>query len=554
MKKHQKNSIALALIVGVAASTSWTVHHFHRQGHVDVIAAQAMDMTRMRPPVGAAPVAVATVRVGDMDDSVTYTGSVEAYNEQDVSPRITGTVLSLPVYPGDSVRAGQLLAQLDSAAVSEQTAQANAEAHAAQMGEQVAHLTHHLHHSAALNQANSQLAAAQQSVSDAQDAAEADEAAVVDALAEVRSVTANAEYWRAELAREKQLADAGAVSRAEYQNEQAQAQAASAAVDQGEAKVTQARATERAAQAGVIEANRQVDVARAGVQMAIADITVADSQAQEAGATAVGAEAAAREAAVVQSYTRITSPVNGVVIVRPIAPGTLVQPGTVLLKIAEIDQVRVQANVAVTDLAGIHVCRPVRIVPQDGGPAIDAHVTSVFPSVDTDTRTGIVEAVIPNPGHRLLPGAYVAMRIVKHTDRNSLLVPADAVVTQGGQSTVWTIRAESGPTTAHQVIVQVAGTDGASAEVVSGHLGRGDKVVVRGLAGLSEGERVVATDWGPNGPISLPVAVAGPTLYRCEKCGMTYSEADARKNHFVDPMDGGKLVPVTAGSNPDDRL
>jgi hypothetical protein len=42
-----------------------------------------------------------------------------------------------------------------------------------------------------------------------------------------------------------------------------------------------------------------------------------------------------------------------------------------------------------------------------------------------------------------------------------------------------------------------------------------------------------------------PVAA---TKYECVKCHMQYSAADAKKANFVDPMDGGKLVPlVTAG-------
>jgi hypothetical protein len=84
---------------------------------------------------------------------------------------------------------------------------------------------------------------------------------------------------------------------------------------------------------------------------------------------------------------------------------------------------------------------------------------------------------------------------------------------------------------------------------VGGGLHPGDLVVTRGQAGLTEGARLVQTAWGPDGPKSLPTAAAaspGLRVYRCEKCGMTYSEADARRNQFIDPMDGGKLIPVEA--------
>jgi len=131
-----------------------------------------------------------------------------------------------------------------------------------------------------------------------------------------------------------------------------------------------------------------------------------------------------------QGYSRITSPFGGVVTARPVAPGTLVQPGTVILKIAEIDRVRVQANVAVADLAGVRVGSPVAITVQgDGsGRTLAARVSSVFPLASDQTRTATVEAVVPNPGNRLLPGAFVTMQITNGTVSDKLLVPASAIV------------------------------------------------------------------------------------------------------------------------------
>jgi len=593
-----KNLIALTAIVLVFAGTSWAVQHYHRPGQLDVISAQAMDMSQMRPPSGAAPVALASVRQGSLADTVTYTGTVAAYNEQDISPRITGTLVSLPVYPGDPVRAGQLVAQLDTSQVGPQAAQAAAQARQAQFGAQVAQTTHDQRSRAALEQASAQVEAAQQGVSDAQAQAQANQDAIADAQAGIRSAQANADYWKTEIVREKHLTDAGAVSQQEYQNELSQTQAASAAVSQAQAKVSQARATAASARAKTRMARRQVAAAQAGVRMAQADIAVAQGQAQQAEAGASAAQAASQTAEVQQGYSRITSPFDGVVTARPVAPGTLVQPGMVLLKVAEIDRVRVQASVAVEDMAGERVGSPVRITVQgDGsGKTFSARVTSVFPSASDQTRTATVEAVVPNPGHRLLPGAFVTMQITNGNVTDKMLVPASAVVSQGGNSYVWTATggstdagtgqvyecvichihytaaqakkfhykdpmeggklvplknaASTAPAmglTAHQVAVQVGASDGTWTEVSSDALSAGARVVAHGQAGLTDGTLVVATPWGTDGPKTLPTAAAitgNQTVYRCEKCGMTFSEADAKRHNFIDPMDGGRLVPV----------
>jgi multidrug efflux pump subunit AcrA (membrane-fusion protein) len=480
------NKIALAATAFVLIATGLVVSRVRIPGHLDVITAQAMDMSQMRPPTGAAVVGLASARTGSVSDTVTYTGTVQAYNEQDISPRITGVVLSLPVYPGDTVHAGQLVAQLDTAEVGAKTEEALADAQSAQDAAEVAHLTHHLHHQAALDEAHAQEQAAESGLSDAQAEAQASKDSISYAQAAVQSAKANADYWAVEIVREKKLADAGAVSQSDYQSEVAQSQAATSALVEANAKVSEAVSTASADQSKARQAANQVAAADAEEQMARADITIAEGQAQQATATAQSADAAAQEAQVVESYAHITSPTNGVVIDRPISPGTLVQPGTTILKIAEIDRVRVQANVAVADLAGVHPGSLVVLTPQGIGMSKPflASVTSVFPSANDETHTAVVEAIVPNPGHLLMPGGFVTMRIARRTYSDKLLVPASAVVSENGQSTVWIAQA-SGP-------------------------------------------------------------AAAATLYECAICHIRYSAKQAAQYNYKDPMDGGTLVPVAS--------
>lgn len=587
--------ITLFIVIVVVITTRWTIQHFHRPGQLDVVTAQAMDMSAMRPPTGAAPVELASVRRGSLDNIVTYTGTVQAYNEQDISPRIAGKIVTLSVYPGDPVRAGQVVARLDTAEVSSKADQSADQARQAVLSARVAHLTHHLHHQAALDQAAAQEGAAEQAVLDTQGEAQAAQDAVADAQAGVQSALASVNYWKSEILREKQLTDAGAASRQEYQSELSQTQAADAALAQAKSKVRQAQALVSAARAKVTQAQQEVTAARAGTRMAEADLVVAAGQADQEAAGADAAQAAAREAAIVRGYARITSPATGVVTERPIAPGTLVQPGMVILKVAEIDQVRVQAHVATADLDGIGPGSPVEIVPQGGtSKSLSAKVTSVFPAANDQTRTAIVEAVIQNPGGRLLPGTFATMKIVKSSIFDKILVPAESIISEGGNSYVWltsggraaltptTYKCEkchmnysaadakknnyrdpmdggrilpvsspsssaAGGLTAHRRSVQAGAGDGTWTEIIAGDIPAGSRVVTHGLAGLTEGAALVATAWGADSPQSLPTAAAashGKTLYKCEKCGMTYSEADAKRNNFVDPMDGGRLVPV----------
>ena len=43
-------------------------------------------------------------------------------------------------------------------------------------------------------------------------------------------------------------------------------------------------------------------------------------------------------------------------------------------------------------------------------------------------------------------------------------------------------------------------------------------------------------------------AKAAPTTYECAKCHMKFDAATAKKDHYKDPMDGGKLEPVKSAA------
>ena len=49
---------------------------------------------------------------------------------------------------------------------------------------------------------------------------------------------------------------------------------------------------------------------------------------------------------------------------------------------------------------------------------------------------------------------------------------------------------------------------------------------------------------GTTGKKATPKKSAGAAWYVCAKCHMKYSAAEAKKDHYIDPMDGGKLVAV----------
>jgi multidrug efflux pump subunit AcrA (membrane-fusion protein) len=350
---------------------------------------------------------------------------------------------------------------------------------------------------------------------------------------------------------------------AAIENTQAKAAAMQAAVEQAQARETRAGADRDTAQAQVQAAQAAYQAGLAVVSEKAAGERASASQVAQA-AAAVGQSAAALTAATtVRGYTEIRATQPGKVIQRPVSPGVLAAPGMMLLRIAQVNRVRLQAYVTEQDLQWLRVGDPVeaRHPPLPGG-LLRARVTSIFPAADPATRTAIVEALVDNPGETLAPGDALSLTITTPPRPGVLTVPNSALVylpvpgaaagalqqaavwvagSTGRTKTVWVCpmglpdvsdkpgkancgmdripkqvpdtsagapgSPPGGAQTAHQIQVTLGASDGERTEIVAG-VTAGQEVIYRGQTGLREGDRVSVVPWSAQGPTELPPAPA----------------------------------------------
>lgn len=487
---------------------------------MSVIESQAMDMAAMKPTRGAVPVAVAAAKEDELDASVTYTGAVQAFEDEDVYPRITGRIVAMPVYPGDRVKPGQLLVQLDPAVNSEYSAKLQESQYAADAA---------VHNSSIAKEELTQKAFDLDAAKAAEDAA----------LEELKQAQADLDYWTPEIAREASLLKTQVISQQEFDDEQNKFKQAKAKVKQMMSKLAQAKNARLSAFAASEAAAHHVG-----------HIVFAAKEAQ----------AAQQTAQITNSYTRILAQSPGVVTKRLISPGVTVSPGMMILKISHMQKVRVQAQVAPEDAARISVGNRVHIKnAADAKEEIEASVTALFPAADPNTKTVVVEALIDNVGpklglhgvsavknlgtFRLLPGEYVVMRI-SVGEKKAVVVPSSAIIWRNGKAQVWKAQggsanksgsqytcimhpevkspqpgkcpkcgmelvptAASSSMTAQLADIEVGLSNDNETEIVSG-VKAGDSVIYAGFANLQDGMPVVATDWDDGGPAKLPEASA----------------------------------------------
>ena len=434
-----------------------------------------MDMNaRVTSGAAAFPVALGVAEPGPIQGAVVYSGSVVPFTEEDVYPRVPGRIVDMPVYPGDAVRAGQVVARLDDVELSSRAQEVAAgalaaAANAAQMDAEVVAARH------GVVQSEQELAMAIAEVGAARDG-------VIQMEKELAMTEADAGYQEQVSTRQDRLFAMNLVARQDMENARAMAASARAKVAAAHAKVDQARSMTAAARA-------KADAARARLEQSRAMETSTDRRREAMAAMAGQGRAMQRTAEVVRDYVNIRAQSAGYVVKRLVAPGVLVQPGVPILKIARVDRLRLQANVGEKDLAAIRVgSRVVATATGTGQEPITATVTSVFPFVDQGPRTAVVEAVMDNASRRFLPGQYVTMQFVTGERASAVTVPRNAIVRLGGGARVWVADAERAAP--RDVTVGLESAD--RAEIVSGLTGN-ERVVVRGHEGLYAGARIAVT-------------------------------------------------------------
>ena len=270
-----------------------------------------------------------------------------------------------------------------------------------------------------------------------------------------------------------------------------------------QAQLRRAQASVQAADAAAAAAEaafRRVDGIRG--TGAVSGEQVGQRRADQASAKARLAEAQA-EASEIQARLDdlvVRAPVAGVITARHAEPGAIVASGgPPLFRLIEGGLVEFDAQVPEDQIQRLAPGMPAEIGlggPDDaaGHATITGHVRAVAPTVDPQTRLGVVHVALPVDA-RLRPGAFAQGRIV--LSRSPVLsVPLSAVQWQDGSSFVFVVtegRARRRP-------VQTGAIQDGRAEIREG-LAEGDSVVLTAGAFLHDGEAVRQVPAAPSSSV-----------------------------------------------------
>jgi HlyD family secretion protein len=322
---------------------------------------------------------------------IPLTGIVDG-NEVIVSPQIMGRMIRLTVDEGSVVKKGDLIAELDPKEL--QAALAAAKANVASLQSQVNAANHNY------------------SMTDDQTGASVNQARATLTSTRAQLDQARANLWRdqTDYDRMQKLFDSGVESAQDRDHAQATLNASLANVKSLEDSVNAQQAALAVAQAN----RKEVDVRGSDIATTLAQLEQARASAAET-ETQLG-------------YTKIYSPIDGIVSVRVAKQGEVVAQGSPIVVVVDVDHLWVRADVEESYIDSVAMNETLRVRLPSGrvleGPVFFKGVESDFATqrdvsrTKRDIKTFAIKVAVPNENRTLFTGMTATVLLPPPAKKN----------------------------------------------------------------------------------------------------------------------------------------
>ena len=362
----------------------------------------------------------ARIERGNLRNTVTATGALQAVTTVQVGSQASGTISALYADFNSVVKKGQVVAQLDPSTSQAQVNQARANLEQARASLAQAR--------AAVVNSRAGVSGAQAKTLEARSTVQNNQAGVSGAEANVAVLKAQQDDALSLLKQQESLLKAGVIAQRDYEVAQTAYRTAEARYNQAVAQLNQAKLSEQSASsAGVAQSQAAVEQSQAQVQQSQAQVQQAAAQVQQA-------QAALSLAQVNLSHTTITSPIDGIVVSRDVNVGQTVAASLsapTLFTIAnDLTQMQVIANIDQADIGLVEQAKSVKF-------SVDAFPGKEFEGKIEEMRLNPVNVQnvvtynvvidVANPDQKLKPGMTANLTITIDERNNVLKVPNSAL-------------------------------------------------------------------------------------------------------------------------------
>jgi multidrug efflux pump subunit AcrA (membrane-fusion protein) len=240
------------------------------------------------------------------------------------------------------------------------------------------------------------------------------------------------------------------------------------------------------------EIDTKYKAAQSEAERARQGLAAAETRRLQISARIEQAEAEVQGAEVALGYSKLVSPINGLVSSRHAEPGMLATPGLPMLAIEDDRTYELEAAVEESRVAQIRIGQSARIeVDALQGMTIEGIVREIIPSSDPATRTYTVKLQFKTvlPSDRVVRSGFFGRAFFPAGERQALVIPESAVVRRGQLEGVYIV--ENGAALLRLVKTGKHYDD--RVEIISG-LSAGSRIVPVPTSGISDGVKIVDDD------------------------------------------------------------
>ncbi len=394
---------------------------------------------KLPPTAAAIPVATMPIeRVDSFDQVRTFTGVIKAARTSELGFERTGKLITVDVEEGDVVQQGQTLAELDSR---------NLDAKQRRLQAQRA-------------SANARLAELE---------AGPRKQTIEAARAEVGQMQSDLQLSQANHARNERLFRKNAVSRADFERTQFGTESAMARLEAARQRFNELEAGTR---------QEKIDAQKAFV----AEL-----------------DAALEDVAVDLEESRLVAPFDGTISKRHLDEGTIVAPGTPLLRIVETSQLEAWIGLPPSIAAKVEVGQQHRL--RVDGQVRVAIISAILPELDaaTRTRTVVLSFVDGSATASFVPSQVVRIETTEPTKMDGYWLPTDALTP--GTRGLWSAYAVEHDAERNQHVVARRDVElihsAGDRSFVRGTLAPTDRIIISGTHRIVAGQAVAVQSAHP---------------------------------------------------------
>jgi RND family efflux transporter MFP subunit len=388
-----------------------------------VIIAVIVGRTSKPAQAAPAPLKVDVVQVQQQDVPIysEWIGTTDGMVNADIRAQVSGYLLRKAYTEGALVKQGQLLFEIDPRPLQ-----------------------------AVLNQANGDLAKAESQVQQAVTQLDQAEAQLSQAKSQLAQAEANQRKTQLDVNKYGPLLDQKAVTQQDFDNAYQANEAAKAQVEVAKSQI-------KAAGAAVGTANAAILAAKAQVQSSLAAVKTAELN---------------------LGFTKIFSPIDGIVGIALAQVGDLVNPTSgILTTVSTVDPIKVYFTLSEQEYLAYIKLNPYPAERAAAQQELELQLFladgSTYPQTgkfyiadrQVDPKTGAIRiaGVFPNPENTLRPGQYGRVRAATSTQAGALLIPQRAVSQLQGMYRVAVVESDNkvtmrtitpGPTVGQMLVIQ----------------------------------------------------------------------------------------------------